>query len=168
MMGNIHSYVDFTLRPHLYLGLGQRPPPDAGMIKAPFSVWLVTQGEGTETSPLIQGGACKVFWDSIEDDEPDDPELVWLRVISMEDEIQCIRVLVSGKEMTFTIMGDTEPSRKLQLRLPNGGEFRRLWDDVCNRLTRHHASNVGEHASRYGQSASRGDGLVGFLRRLFD
>jgi hypothetical protein len=165
--GHIHSYVNFELRPHVYLGLGQLPPPEEGMITAPFSVWLIIKGEGTEASPLMQGGACKMSWYSMGDDEPDDPELALMSVISMDDEIQCLRVLASGKEMTLTIMGDTEPSRKLQLRLPNGGEFRRLWDDVCKRLRREYESRGYVRESRDYRQPSRGDGLMGFLGRLF-
>jgi hypothetical protein len=160
--GYIHSYVYFTLRPHVYLGLGQLPAPEEGMVTAPFSVWLVTEGEGTQASPLIDGGVFKVRWESIGDDEPDDPELARLWVSSMEDEIRCLRVIASGKEMTFTIVGDTEPAMKLQLRLPNGKEFRQLWDDVCKRLRRQHASGVPEY-----YWSREPAGLVGWLRRLF-
>ena len=103
-----------------------------------------------------------MLWHSIGDEEPDDPELLPLQVSGMEDEVQCLRVLASGKEMTFTIAGDTEPSKKLQLRLPNGKEFRRLWDDVCKRLRRQHASGVPEY-----YWMREPTGLVGWLRRLF-
>lgn len=168
LSGSIHSYVDFQLRPHVYLGLGKLPAPEEGMIAAPFSVWLITEGEGTQASPLIQGGVCKVSWYSTGDDEPDDPELVLMRVGPMQDEIQCLRVLASGKEMTFTIMGDTEPSKKLQLQLPNGGEFRRLWDDVCNRLRRGYESRNYVRESGDYRQPSRGGGLMGFLGRLFN
>jgi hypothetical protein len=175
LSGNIHSYVDFNLRPHLYLELGKLPSPERGMIRAPFVVWLTSEGEGTEASPLIQGGPCKVSWYSDGDEEPDDPELALMRVTA-SGEIQCLKVLWSGKQMTFTIMGDSEPSteargdevddrlptsRKLQLQLPNDGEFGRLYGDICNRLKRH-------HASRFGEPASSSEGVVGFFRRLFN
>src|SRR2546425_10211699 len=48
LSGSIYASVNFSLRPHVYLGLGQLPAPEEGMITAPFSVWLVTEGEGTE------------------------------------------------------------------------------------------------------------------------
>ena len=48
LAGHVHAYVDFNLRPHRYLGLGQLPPQDDGMITAPFSVSLITEGAGTK------------------------------------------------------------------------------------------------------------------------
>jgi hypothetical protein len=161
LMGELHAYLDFELRPHIYLGLGQLPLPDDGMIRAPFSVWLLSGGgEGTEASPFFEGGACEVFWYSSGDEEPDDPEMALLRVISMQDEIQCLKVLGCGRQMTFTIMRDSEPW-KLQLELPNDREFRRIYSDICDRLKR-------QHANRFSQPASSNDGLLGFFRRLFN
>jgi hypothetical protein len=171
--GHINSpWIDFELRPHLCLR-PQLPRPDdqvtdddvdAALERAlantvPFSVWLITEGEGTEASPLIEGGVgCKALWDG--DEAQDDPESLRLTVWNQPDVIQCRRALASGKEMTFTIMGDTEPSRQLlQLRLPSDGEFRRLWDDVRGRLIRQLAGNVGEHS--YSPPASEGDGPLG-------
>jgi hypothetical protein len=171
--GSIYAFVDLSLRPHVYLGLGQLPVPEEGMITAPFFVWLVTEGEGTEESPLMQGGGCKVSWYSSGDEHPDDPELAEMRVIGPKGcEIPLLRALGSGKEMTFTIMGDTAPKRKLQLRLPNDGQFGRAYDDICNRLRRGYESRDYVRESRAyeraHQQAIRGDGLMGFLRRLFN
>jgi hypothetical protein len=148
LAGHVHAYVDFNLRPHRYLGLGELPPQDDGMITAPFSVSLIAEGAGTEDSPLLQGGVwCKVFWSS----DDDEPELLPLRVRSIEDEVQCLKAMQVGKDMTFTILAETEPYQKLQLRLPNDGEFRRLYGDICNRLKREvdnwrarHRSPVGD------------------------
>jgi hypothetical protein len=168
--GNIYASLDFNLRPHVYLGLGQLPSPEEGMKTAPFSVWLVAEGEGTEASPLMQGGVSKVSWYSDGDEEPDDPELALMRVVGPEGcEIPLLRALGSGKEMTFTIVGDTEPKTKLQLRLRNDGEFRRVYADICNRLKRGYERGGYVRENRAFEQTMRGEGRVmGFLRRLFD
>jgi hypothetical protein len=171
--GHIYSpWLEFELRPHLCLRPGQLPDDqvidnlDAAIEHArastvPFSVWLITAGEGTETSPLLEGGVgCKALWHGDEDEE--DPESLRLTMMNQPDVIQCLKVLASGKEMTFTIMGDTEPSNQLlQLRLANDEEFRRLWDDVRGRLIRQLTSNVGTH--RYSPPASEGHGPLGHI-----
>jgi hypothetical protein len=150
------------------------PAPEEGMITAPFSVWLGSKGEGTQASPLMEGGECKLTWWSSGDDDPDDPELAEMRVeFGSEGQlVPWLRVLGSGKEMTFTIMGDNEPKRKLQLRLPNDAKFGRAYAGICNELRRGFESRdyVREHRTyeRVFEQIRRGDGgLKGFLRRLF-
>jgi hypothetical protein len=89
-----------------------------------------------------------------------------MRVIGQQGEIPCLRALESGKEITLTILDDKEPTkRKLQVRLPNDGEFRRVYADICNRLSESRGY-VRENESPFEQ-AIRAYGLMGFLRGLF-
>jgi hypothetical protein len=46
----------------------------------------------------------------------------------------CLDVIMSGHDMTFTIADETESL--VNFRLPNDGEFKRLVDEICDRLAR--------------------------------
>lgn len=49
-----------------------------------------------------------------------------------EDVGKCLAALRSGKDLFFTLRDENEPL--VRLPLPNDGEFRRLYDDACNRM----------------------------------
>jgi hypothetical protein len=50
------------------------------------------------------------------------------------DVTRCLAALMSGKRMTFMLADDTESL--VNFRLPNDGEFKRLYDETCDRLAR--------------------------------
>jgi hypothetical protein len=98
-------------------------------VKAPFSIWLIAEGEGsgTEDDPVLRGGVLEVDACSIEGE----PDTALLSIISSRDTMLCVRTISFGTELTFTIVDDqSDPRAKLQLRLPNDPEFRRLYHGI--------------------------------------
>jgi hypothetical protein len=132
LSGSLDTILHFYLRPYRYLRLGQLRP-DEGLVKAPFSLWLVAAGSGagTEASPLVQGGMFEVQWCSSwsteENPDEEDPDEVLLNVTRREDVMLCVRTISLGKELTFTLWDQTG---KFQLRLPNDQEFQKLYNKL--------------------------------------
>jgi hypothetical protein len=124
--GRLQPCVRLFFQPTLFLQPFFREPldPEGGMMPAPFHVGLVSSeaGLGTEKSPVVQGGVFTVQI-TLEEDAV---------CLSVNEERLCLKAIWPGKEMTFTIVDpQTEPSVKLQLRLPNDPGFPPLFEKLC-------------------------------------
>jgi hypothetical protein len=117
----------FYLTPYLYL-IPDEEPFETHLVKAPFTLGLVADGsgQGTEASPLVQGGMFEVNASGNEDSIPD---TVILQIISSRDTALAVRTLALGKDLTFTLIDyDTEPPVKLRLRLSGDPNFAPLYE----------------------------------------
>ena len=121
--GFVDTHLRFFLRPYLYL-LPSPQPFEDHLVEPPFSVGLVADGSSGEM--LVDGGVVRVSACSIEDE----PDTAMLDVASTEDVALCVRAISSGKELTFTILGQPEASVRLRLRLHNDREFQQFYDGL--------------------------------------
>jgi hypothetical protein len=126
LSGKLDTNLYFQVTPYLYLRPDQEPF-EAHLVKAPFMLGLVADGsgQGTEASPLIQGGMFDVNASANEDV----PDTAILGIISSRDTMLAVRTLALGTNLTFTLIDyETEPPVKLRLRLTGDTNFSSLYD----------------------------------------
>jgi hypothetical protein len=116
LSGHLLTSVDFELRPYLYLQPSRQPLPDH-LVDPPFTAALTAESgtfvEGTEFAVI----ACFV---------EDQPDTTYFQVRKQSDILLCVRALLIGGKMAFSIFDKTDHRVKLCLPLPNDSDFARL------------------------------------------
>jgi hypothetical protein len=126
LSGTLDTNLYFYVTPYLYL-MPDEEPFEAHLVTAPFVLGLVADGsgQGTEASPLVQGGMFEV--NASADEDVSDTAI--LNIISSRDTMLAVRTLALGKDMTFTLIDyETEPPVKLRLRLTGDRNFASLYE----------------------------------------
>jgi len=93
--GTFATDLHFRLKPYLFL-MPDKEPFQAHLVKAPFILGLIADGSGrgTEADPLVRGGMFEVNGSASEDD----PETVFLHIISSNNTMLAVRTLAVGTD----------------------------------------------------------------------
>lgn len=113
------------MSPYLYL-IDNREPFEPHLVKPPFALGLIADGSGrgTESDPVVQGGAFEVNACALEDK----PEITILQFVSIGDTMLAIRTLAIGTTLTLTLIDNANWSIKLRLRLEGDPSFGQLYE----------------------------------------